>query len=210
LIGSVDSSSNELYSLCDHVALILLRVQLPKYKRDMRSVLTAGFDDILWGFGGPATLRFSLRGLFVELVIVPSTKPVITTATSSSVLTDDVIRSMTDVGRASGKVKPPVVTRLFEGVNFETASPTVQSQMLCRELKEQVCVSPVVRDIVCMQFQVLGSLGCGLAVKLHAAAFACATLKARNVPLEALLDRVESVGAGSRLVRAGHASTSCH
>jgi hypothetical protein len=113
-------------------------LQLPKYKRDMRSVLTAGFDDILWSFGGPSTLRFSLRGLYIELVIVPSTKPVLIAASTSTVLTDDMIRSMTDVGRASGKIKPPQETRLFENVHFDSASPTVQSQMMCRELKEQV------------------------------------------------------------------------
>ena len=115
--------------------------QIPTYKRDMRSVITASFEDVLWKFSGPAALRFYLRGLDIELIIVPSDKPVVVQASASTVLTDDMIRSMTESGKRSSKYVPPVETTTLEDVDYSAASPTVQNQVLYRQLKEQVCDS---------------------------------------------------------------------
>lgn len=119
-------------------------MQLPTYKRDIRSVLNAAFgDEIVWHFGTAASLRFTLRGLVIESVVAPSNRPADSVITSAKEMSMDFVRSMTSVGRkaletSGSRSTLDAPSSILDTMSFVDSSPTLQSQLLYWKLKEQV------------------------------------------------------------------------
>ena len=128
---------------CACMCVSLLCSQLPKYKRDIRSVLTASYDDIVWGFGGVSSLRIVLRSMHIEIAIIPSvrhhgTGPGVDTAGKG--LSKEAIMLMTESGRRILEETRPRERKSspLDHVDFESAPPALQCQFIHRNLKEQV------------------------------------------------------------------------
>lgn len=121
------------------------RLQLPVYKRDIRSVITASYETAEWTFSGPCTLRCRINHLRIEMVLVASTKVDETVIVRSAKdLTVDMIRSMTETGRRLGPVGGPSkshaadASALSPDFDFDAASSIEQTQRLYSSLKQQV------------------------------------------------------------------------
>ncbi len=145
-IFSNNATSDHLQFAENSDMIMTMLLQLPVYKRDIRSVITASYDTAEWTFGGPCTLRCRIHHLHIEIVIVASTKVDETVIVRSAKdLTVDMIRSMTETGRRLGpvggasKLVAADASALSRDFDFDSASPIEQTQRLFSSLKQQVC-----------------------------------------------------------------------